>query len=174
MSEVAAPKQTLLRITDSIVGLFDMLESAHSDEERASISQEIDRVVSVDLADKVDAIAWFDKRCDSEVKILDDIIQEAIGRQSSWLIRQGRIRDCVKQGMKQLGASALKGSIHRASLRSGAQSVKVTSMAALPLDYIDIRTVMTVRKEDVKRALRQDIKVPGAELVIGEDILTIK
>jgi hypothetical protein len=200
-AEQLVPARSLMQITDDLVQCFELLDAA-ADEDKPLLEQEIQRIISVELATKVDGIAWFQKRCDAEVALIQDVIKEIETRIGSWNKRKQRVRDMVKGAMNHIGASMLKGKVHSISLGKGAESLEITDEYEIPKDMRLQSITMTVAQWDeiaamlpsdcilfnaqvarseirpdskaVRAALKAGTVVPGAQLKRGEDILTIR
>jgi hypothetical protein len=139
MGQSLTPKQSTYDIIDMLVQVFDELEVA-TDEERPVIEAELQRIVSMELANKVDGLAMFGKRCDAESALLDDFIEEAKHRKSYWEKRKRKTREIIHWAMSKIGVTLLKGKIHTISLRQGAKSVVVRNEALLP-DELKLVTI---------------------------------
>lgn len=60
------------------------------------------------------------------------------------------------------------------SVRAGNTSVSITDIDELPQGYFEIETKRVPLKDAIKASLEAKLKVPGAALVTGENILTIR
>jgi hypothetical protein len=172
-AEQLVPNRSLLQITDDLVLMFELLDSCH-ESERHYVEQELQRIISVELATKVDGIAFFQKRCDAEVALLQDVTKEIETRIGSWNKRKQRVRDMVKGAMNHIGASLLKGKVHSISLSTGRESIEITDESKIPPTYIIEQVVRTVDRKALTAALKQGAVIPGAQLKRGDDILTIR
>lgn len=60
------------------------------------------------------------------------------------------------------------------SVRAGNTSVSITDIDALPQGFFTVETKRVPRKDALKVALEAGADVPGAALVIGENVLTVR
>lgn len=60
------------------------------------------------------------------------------------------------------------------SVRAGINSVSITDIDELPQGYFTVETKRVPLKEAIKASLEAKQKVPGAALVTGENILTVR
>jgi hypothetical protein len=174
-TELVAPNRSLEQIVYEIVEMFDLQEDTPDAEGKAIIEAEIDRFIATEFAAKVDGIAFFDRRADSEVKLRKEMISGIKSSIDTWGKRKSRVRDAVRRAMDTLGISLLKGKIHSVGLRQGVESL-VIEEADLPEDYKSLRTTVTVEVDEaaVKRDLKAGKLIPGARLVRGDEVLTIR
>jgi hypothetical protein len=174
-TELAAPSRSLMQIADDLLQIFEVLDSAEPDDKPA-IEAELDRIVATELASKVDGIAFFQKRCDAEVAIREEMCREIEQSIGVWNKRKLRVRDTTKRAMKYIGASLIKGKAHSISLRAGVESLVIEDESQIPDNYKQVRTTITVDvdKSALKLDLKDGKKVAGAKLVRGDEVLTIR
>jgi hypothetical protein len=201
--QVGAPNPSMYDIVEGVMSFFDEMEVC-ADEDRPAIEEALNQFIAVDMARKVDGIAFVGKRCQSEAALMDDVIAEAQKRKQVWLNRERRTRNIVAWAMARLGISLLKGKMHSISLRPGVESLKIEYEFDIPQYFKSDRITMsednwervcaalpeevkqllfrveTAKVETVidtaavKKALKAGESVPGASLVRGDDILTIR
>jgi hypothetical protein len=172
-AEQLVPARSLFQVTDDLLQCFELYDVA-ADEDKPALEREIQRIIAVELATKVDGISFFQKRCDAEVALLQDVTKEIETRIGSWNKRKQRVRDMVKGAMNHIGASLLKGKVHSISLSTGRESIEITDESKIPPTYIIEQVVRTVDRKALTAALKQGAVIPGAQLKRGDDILTIR
>jgi hypothetical protein len=174
-TEVAAPKQSLLAIVANLEELWGMAETAESTEERNAAESEIQRVVSMELADKLDAIGWFERRNEAEIMLAKQMItdiQVSIKRRER---RIEQVRSMVQHAMERLGTPKIKGGMFTASIRQGTEHVVIDGGANIDAAYCRVVPAQLVpNKDEIKRALRQGVEVAGARLERGPATLSIR
>jgi hypothetical protein len=131
-ANIPAPKQSLLQIVDTLLEMFHMLESAEQESDRLVIEDEIDRVISTELAQKVDAIPVFDKRCDLDIAERKGLIAEIEASIAQIEARKAFVRRIVRTSMHVLGAVTLRGNIRNIGLREGGYSLIVENEEMIP------------------------------------------
>jgi hypothetical protein len=171
---ITAPKQTLFAITESLVSMFDMLESSETPEDREVIEREISRVVGMELSQKVDGIVRFDRHVDLEVASLQELIKDVERKIGTLNSRKRQVREMTLRAMQALGATKLKGDLYSVSLRPGMESVNVTDEDQIPHTYFNRKEVMQLDKNRLKADLKAGVQVAGASLKTGDEILSIR
>jgi uncharacterized protein YdaU (DUF1376 family) len=174
-TDVLAPNRSLIQVADDLLQIFELLDAADA-AEKPAIEAEIERIISMEMATKVDGIAWFQKRCDAEVELLKDVRAEIEARMDSWDRRRARVREMAKRAMGMIGATLIKGKVHSVSLSKGRVSLAIENEADLPDDYKTTRTTVTVEVDRI--AVARDLKagklIPGAKLVRGDEYVVIR
>jgi hypothetical protein len=170
---VMAPKRSMIAIADDLVQIFELLES-ESPEERSAAQQEMERIVSTELAQKVDGVAWFDRRCDQDVAGLQELIAEIESKIGAINRRKLAVRNMAKLAMEKLNATMLKGAVSSISLLDGKDSLIIEDESKLPAEY---KTESTVVMVDIDKArLKRDLKtrqIEGARLQTGASYVRI-
>lgn len=166
--------QSLIQLADTLTGLFDLLDQAESEEERVAIAAEIERVVAMELADKTDAIAWFDRHTDAQIDLLKGESEDIARMIASWQRRKARIREITRLAMQRLGITLLKGRVHTISLRDGSDSVELTGEPVPPEYCTLVPAQLRPDKASIKRAIKSGAVVTGAELRTGEPTIVIR
>ncbi len=78
-----------------------------------------------------------------------------------------RLKERLQYGMHVMERDKVEIGLHKVSLRSST-AVNITNEAHIPAEYIIVET--KVDKDAVKRALKEGIAIPGAELVTNQSI----
>ena len=153
-ANIQAPKQSLLQIKDALLQMFYMLESAEQEADRQTIRDEIARVASTELAQKVDGIAAFDKHCDLEVSELEGLICEIDARIGQIKARKRLVRSMVRGSMHDLGAVTLRGKVRNIGLQDGSYSLVIENADLLPLH---LKKVVATMAGDVWESNRDNL-----------------
>lgn len=80
---------------------------------------------------------------------------------------QKRLKEYLGFGMELMGRDKVEVGLHKVSYRRST-AVNITNEAHIPNEYIFVET--KVNKDAVKRALKEGIAIPGAELVTNKSI----
>lgn len=171
-----ARKQTTLEIATTLMRLFDMAEEAESPEERGAIELEIQRVAGTELATKVDGIAVVDKDCKGRIRDMRGFKKTATARIKALQLRQARIREISRIALNTVGQKRFKGNMHSVSIRPGEKKLSITDASKIPGFYMihPDPPAPYIDAERLKADLEGGMTIPGAELVPGEDIITIR
>jgi hypothetical protein len=141
-ANIQAPKQSLLQITDTLLQMFYMLETAEQEADRQVIRDEIDRVTSTELAQKVDGIPVFDRRCDLDISEREGLIAEIEASIAQIKERKAFVRRIVRRCMQDLGAVSLRGNIRNIGLQDGKYSLVVENVEQLPQHLKKVQATM--------------------------------
>ena len=97
---------------------------------------------------------------------------QLVERQRRHETRAETLATAVHQAMRALDLPRLQDPEFTASRRSGVLRVEVTNVSLLPAAYV--RTKQEPDKAALLAALKADQTIPGAELVQGEETLTVR
>lgn len=189
-------KQTLDDIVSTITELCEMRDVAQTPDEFEAAEKELERVVRAELAAKVDAVAFFDRKCDAEIALRKDLAKSAAIAGAQWERRKEHIRTLVKSALSRLQTPKLKGNVFQAYLSNGRSSLHVTDPALVPAQFKTASIEMpldawrlicsfpgfqgmfdaaevTVNTVALREALKQG-PVPGACMETGDQVLNIR
>lgn len=193
--------QTLGDIVNTLIEINEVLEDT-PEEQKPAVEAELMRVIGTELASKVDGLALFVKRCEAEAEIVKALAEEAREKARQWEARKVRTRNLVKWAFLKLGIKKAKGNLHSISISDGREKLHVYDEAQIPARFKVASVSMplmlwravvsalpfqvanaigngaeisiSVDNGAVTAALKAEENVPGAGLVTGEDILTIR
>jgi hypothetical protein len=99
-------------------------------------------------------------------------VQESLDRCEA---RKRRVREMVRYVMTKHGIDRLKGNLFSASLRPGVESVELSDGATIPAEFCTVVPAqLKPDKAAIKKAIKSGAEIPGARLVTGDDVLTIR
>lgn len=175
---MAAPaekqKWTFHELEYAIQTVFLAMDEAENPEDPAY--QEALEAALQDLAtaeaDKADAIAFVLDDLAARAEAIERTITSLQNRKQSYANKAKRLRVYVLRTMQNYGIVKIKGQSVTLGIAKGKASVLVTDANALPFDLV--RTKIEADKPAIKMALDAGREVPGAELVTGEDTLSVR
>lgn len=174
-TEATAPKPSLLAIVSNLEELWSLAEHAETAEERDAAESEIARVVSTELAHKIDGIAWFERRAETEIELAKQMkadIEIGIRR---WERRVEQVREMVQMAMERLGTTKIKGSMFTASIRQGSERVVIDADVRIDAAYCKVVPAQLVPDKDaIKRAIKAGVAVEGARIERGPNSIQIR
>ena len=116
-----------------------------------------------------------------EMTEADAMSDAAHAQAQALLTRSGRFAARVEARKKALGAlldatgtKKLERPQATVSRRAGAISVRITDEEAVPTQLCTIKTIRTPDKKSIRAMIEAGEAVPGAELVRGEDGVTVR
>jgi hypothetical protein len=163
----------LYEISEQYNQIQTLLESDDSGHMAEAIADTM-QMISGDFHDKAQAIVSLTLNFDAEISAIDREIERL---QEKKKIRQNKIdsvRDYLRHNMQATGISKIECPLFAITLSKPAKQVEITDEAALPDEYVKVKTTVSPDKVALAKALKDGIEVPGAILIDGASRLTIK
>jgi hypothetical protein len=163
----------LYEISEQYNQIQTLLESDDSGHMAEAIADTM-QMISGDFHDKAQAIVSLTLNFDAEISAIDREIERL---QEKKKIRQNKIdsvRDYLRHNMQATGISKIECPLFAITLSKPAKQVEITDEAALPDEYVRVKTTVSPDKVALAKALKDGIEVPGAILIDGASRLTIK
>lgn len=121
-------------------------------------------------SDKVDAIAFIDRRSAKEIDFLKEEEQRIRLKRQSLERRRASFRDFLRMVMVGHGLKKLTGHTATMSLRSS-ESVQVdVSPQDLPPQYVEMTVTYQPKKADIKAALKSGVVIPGCSMASNQSV----
>ena len=160
--QIAAQYNAIQELADSddenmLVAIADTMEGIQAEFQEKAVA-----LVSMafNIESDIDAI-------DAEIKRLNEK-KKTIQAKSEWM------RDYLKRNMEATGINKISCPLFSITLSAASKQVEITDEAALPDDYVRVKTTVAPDKVAIAKALKDGVDVPGAVLVDGARRLTIK
>ena len=153
-------------ITQEIHALDEILAQSHGevDESYEKLSVEIENFLSLKTDNCVGYVEFENSQIDLARKKISEL-QDFIRVKQNKLKRfEDYIRDCIER----TGRSSFDGELHQIKLRKPAQKVIIKDQDKIPFEYIDVQEVVSVKKKEIKDALKHGEIIEGAELETGQ------
>lgn len=170
---IELPKGSLAELTDHLQALFDTLEMIDDPDVKREAEAEMYRYFEAEVR-KVDNISAYLTRCEREAAGLKEDITRLRDRAAMWEGRSDRVREYVKRVMQNAGTMKLEGQQATFYLRAATPAVVISDETLLPEEFVKV----TITKVPDKRAIRDAIEaghdVPGADLALGGQVLTVR
>jgi hypothetical protein len=163
----------LYEISEQYNQIQTLLESDDSGHMAEAIADTM-QMISGDFHDKAQAIVSLTLNFDAEISAIDREIERL---QEKKKIRQNKIdsvREYLRHNMQATGISKIECPLFAITLSKPAKQVEITDEAALPDEYVRVKTTVSPDKVALAKALKDGIEVPGAILIDGASRLTIK
>jgi hypothetical protein len=163
----------LYEISEQYNQIQTLLESDDSGHMAEAIADTM-QMISGDFHDKAQAIVSLTLNFDAEISAIDREIERL---QEKKKIRQNKIdsvREYLSHNMQATGISKIECPLFAITLSKPAKQVEITDEAALPDEYVRVKTTVSPDKVALAKALKDGIEVPGAILIDGASRLTIK
>lgn len=127
--------------------------------------------LAVQEAEKVDAIAFADRKAKSEIEFLKNEEGRLAARRRSLEARQASFRDYLRGAFQANGLQKVKGHNATISLRANAGSLDISvPVSDLPSEYVEQRIDYVVRKRELLEAVKAGLLVPGVSVRTSESI----
>jgi hypothetical protein len=163
----------LYEISEQYRGIQELIESDDSGHMAEAIADTM-QMIAGDFHDKAQAIVSLTLNIDAEISAIEREIERL---QEKKKIRQNTIesvRDYLRHNMQATGISKIECPLFAITLSKPAKQVEITDEAALPDEYVRVKTTVSPDKVALAKALKDGIEVPGAILIDGASRLTIK
>jgi len=123
------------------------------------------------------AITSKDNRiCHLRADLIGDIAKFKAEEQRLAAIRKAmeskvdRLQEYIKQSMTRLGIDEITTGTFKITLSNSIGSVEVTDEERIPACFKVTQTLVTVRKTEIREAIKSGIDVPGAVIVPGKTL----
>lgn len=174
-TEVAAPKQPLLAMVATLQQLWQMADEAETAEERDAIEAEVARMVGMEIADKTDGVAWYERREEAEIELAEQMIADIQASIKRRRRRIEQVRAMALRAMEQLGTDKLRGNYFTLSIRKGSERVVIDADVRIDAAYCKVVPAQLVPDKDaIKRAIKAGIPVEGARIERGPNSIQIR
>ncbi len=157
---------TLYQIEDELLIALDTIELVPDEEPalKAELEEQIARIIAAEIA-KVDGVSRMLAHFENQAAFAAQEIKRLQDRKRAFERSYGRLESCAKLAMEVAGKTKLEGTTTTLALRKSPTSVFLRNFDQVPTEYFTVKIERWVDKDKVKRALKADIEVPGAELV---------
>ena len=154
--------KTLVRVLNEKQALVnELIESGGEISEALEFALDITEQA---LVQKVDGYFFVIDAFESKEKQLKELADELYDAAKMCKNESQRIKDHVKNRMRELEVKELQGGMRRFTLSTGKASVSVDE-ALLPAQYTKESIVVSADKDLIKKALDEGLDVPGARLM---------
>lgn len=164
---------TFANLQDEIAGMLCALDDADEQTTQDTMPALLAYLdtLAVQEAEKVDAIAYADRKVKSEVEYLKSEEARLVVRRRHLESRQAGFRDYLRTVFIQNGLQKVNGHASTISLRDNAPSVDIAVPTdELPSEYVQQRIDYVVDKRKLADALKAGLVIPGVTLRTSESI----
>lgn len=111
---------------------------------------------------------------DTDVDAISAEIKRLSERKRSIELAQDRLREYLRFNMEAAGISKISSPLFTITLAAGRDIVEIYDEAALPDEFVRVKTVVSPEKADILKALKSGIDVPGATITKSKSSVRIK
>jgi len=111
---------------------------------------------------------------DTDVDAISAEIKRLSERKRSIELAQDRLREYLRFNMEATGISKISSPLFTITLAAGRDMVEIYDEAALPDEFVRVKTVVSPEKADILKALKSGIDVPGATITKSKSSIRIK
>lgn len=148
---------------------------------RDILGSDPDETAFLDTLDgETDAVTIADlliaKMLDDEalVEAMDVQLKALADRKARLYRRQSTAKEAIGALLDAMGLKKLERPRATVSRRAGSMSVRITDEASIPSQLCTVKTITSPDKAAIRRQIEAGEAVPGAELVRGEDGLSVR
>ena len=110
----------------------------------------------------------------TDVDAISAEIKRLSERKRSIELAQDRLREYLRFNMEATGISKISSPLFTITLAAGRDIVEIYDEAALPDEFVRVKTVVSPEKADILKALKSGIDVPGATITKSKSSVRIK
>ena len=110
----------------------------------------------------------------TDVDAISAEIKRLSERKRSIELAQDRLREYLRFNMEAAGISKISSPLFTITLAAGRDIVEIYDEAALPDEFVRVKTVVSPEKVDILNALKSGIDVPGATITKSKSSVRIK
>jgi Siphovirus Gp157 len=111
---------------------------------------------------------------DTDLDAISAEIKRLSERKRSIELAQDRLREYLRFNMEATGISKISSPLFTITLAAGRDMVEIYDEAALPDEFVRVKTVVSPEKADILKALKSGIEVPGATITKSKSSVRIK
>ena len=163
---------SLYKIEDDLRAILDTLEGA-SEEDRPQLEIMLREKLEAEVR-KVDGLCQFLTHLDDQARLAAEEIKRLQLRKSHFDAHGERLKQYVIDIMQQNQLPKLEGKYNTLTLRQCPASVEIIDESAIPSSFQTVKTIVSVDKAAIKKAIQAGHSVPGADLIIGKYTLARK
>lgn len=163
---------SLYSIEDDLRAILDTMEGA-VEEDRPQLEVMLREKLEQEVR-KVDGICQFLTHLEDQSRLAAEEVKRLQLRKASFDANLERLKKYVVDIMLQNMLPKLEGHYNTLSVRQCPPSVEITDESAIPSSFQTVKTVVSIDKTAIKKAIQQGHTVPGADLIIGKYTLARK
>lgn len=160
----------LYEITESLKELADMSEVP----DMAVAVRDTLEAVEGEFNDKAVSVAHFIRNLDSDVEAIDNEVKRLNDRKKALKTKQESIKDYLRENMEATGIKKIECPLFSISCVAGRDVVTINDEAALPDDYVEVKSEVKPVKATILKALKEGVEVPGASIIKSKSSIRIK
>lgn len=160
-------KVTLYQITNEL----DELDSCLEDQEESS-KEILKGKINILLNEKLDSCVGYSQCLDDSIDLIDQRIEQLKKAKETIKNKKTRFHEYILFCLDNLGVTEIKGNINKIKVRAPSQKVNIFNESILPPEFIKVEKVISVKKDEIKKALKNGEEIPGVNLVFGERSLS--
>lgn len=160
----------LYEITESLKELSDLSEVP----DMAVAVRDTLEAVEGEFNDKAVSVAHFIRNLDSDVEAIDNEVKRLNDRKKALKTKQESIKDYLRENMEATGIKKIECPLFSISCVAGRDVVTINDEAALPDDYVEVKSEVKPVKATILKALKEGVEVPGASISKSKSSIRIK
>lgn len=163
----------LYEISQQYADVQKLIDSDDSGSLAEAISETM-QMIEGDFQEKAVNVVMFTQNIESDIEAIDTEIKRLQDKKKAIQNKAEGMREYLRMNMAATGISKISCPLFSIMLSAAGKQVEITDEAALPDDYVSVKTVISPDKRKILADLKEGIPVAGAMLVDGTQRLTIK
>lgn len=152
---------------------YQQLQDLSADDEGMEIAiRDTLEGITGEFREKAVNLVKFTQNMDADIESLDAEIKRLQSRKKAMTNKKQALREYLRENMERTGISKIECPLFTITCSKGAEAVEIDDGTELPDEYI--KTEYTVRRAELKSALKAGEHIDGARLVPGKSSIRIK
>ena len=160
----------LYKITESLQELAELSEVPDMAQAVADTLEAFEG----EFEDKAVSITHYIRNLDSDVEAIDNEVKRLNERKKALKNKQESIKNYLRENMEATGVKKIECPLFSISCVAGRDVVHITDEAALPDDYVEVKSEVKPVKAEILKALKEGVEVPGASITKSKSSIRIK
>ncbi|WP_178862088.1 siphovirus Gp157 family protein [Thiomicrorhabdus cannonii] len=158
----------------NLMDAIEQTEDGGGDESTMLAIRDTLEGMALQFNDKAVAIVKFAQALDGDTSAIDAEIKRLQERKRIINNRRDNLREYLRYNMEASGITKIDCPLFSITLAKGVDRVQIDDEAALPDEYVRVKTDIAPDKTAIAKALKNGQAVPGAQLVKGPLSLRVK
>lgn len=171
MANELVKSHSLYQIEEALSLLMEAAEQ--NNHEDPSLQMAIDEYLQA-ATEKRDRVAQFLAHLEQQQELAKTEIRRLRERESFFARQQERLEIYVIQFMESRNIRKLEGRTVTLSLRTCPPSVQILDQSSIPPQFLICKQEFVADKKAIKVAIESGVEVPGVDLQVGRNTLTVK
>ena len=160
----------LYNITGSYLEVQEMLDN----DVPAEAIRDTLQAIEGEFKEKAMSIVHVALNMDGDIEAIDKEIERLTERKRAMNKRKDTLKEYLRENMVNSGIKKITCDLFTITCAEGRQTAIIDDLDIIPDDYVDVKMEIKPRKNDISKALKEGVDIPGAHLERGKESIRIK